>query len=109
MSQISQWNTVALNATNCSASGNNTIIAAPSAGPIKVWKIWFTAGGAVNVTFQSGSTALSGGAVLTASGSSFTLYYDGSPHFVALPGSAFVINLSGAVALTGQVYYTIGG
>ena len=93
-----------------SSSGDNSIIAAPSAGPIKVWKIWFTAAGAVNVTFKDGaSTSLSGAVVLTGAGSSFMLYYDGSPHFVTSPGNAFIINLSGAVALAGQIYYTLGG
>ena len=107
MSQITQWKTAVINA---STNGDNTIVAAPTSGPIKVWKIWFTAAGAVNATFKDGaSTSLSGAVVLTGAGSSFTLYYDGSPHWVTSPGNAFIINLNGAVAITGQVYYTLGG
>lgn len=90
-------------------TGDNTIIAAVTGRSIYVWKIWFTAAGAVNTTFKDGaSTSLSGAAVLSGSGSAFTLLYDGSPHFVTSLGNAFIINSSGAVALTGQIYYTEG-
>lgn len=107
MSQIQQFNTAAL---SFSSSGDNTAIAAATGKTIKVWKIAFTVAGAVNVTFKDGaSTSLSGAYVLTANGSNFVLDYDGSPWFVTQPGNAFIINLSGAVALTGQVWYSIGG
>lgn len=92
------------------SNGDNNAIAAVTGKTIKVWKIWFTATGAVNVTFKDGaSTSLSGAAVMSGAGSSFTLYYDGSPHWVTSPGNAFIINLSGAVAIAGQIYYTVGG
>ena len=107
MSQIHKFKTGAL---SFSSSGNNTAIAAATGQVISVYKIWFTVAGAVNVTFQDGaSTALSGAVVLTANGSSFFAYYDGSPHWTTSPGNAFVMNLSGAVAVTGQVYYLVGG
>lgn len=107
MSQITQFKTAAL---SFSSSGDNAAIAAVSGSPIKVWKIFFASAGAVNVTFYNGlaGTALSGAVPLTAAGSSFTLPYDGSPHFVTSPGLAFNINLSSGVACTGMVYYTLG-
>ncbi len=106
MSQIQQYLTAAI---TFSASGDNNCVAAVSGRPIKVWKLWFTAAGAVNVTFKDGaSTSLSGAAILTGAGSSFFCIYDGSPWWVTSPGNAFVVNLSGAVALSGQVYYTLG-
>jgi hypothetical protein len=105
MSQLNQFDTVAL---SFNSSGDNTIIAAPSAGPIKIWKLAFTTASAVNVTFKAGSTALSGAFVFGGNGS-FVLYYDGSPHYICPPGSAFVINLSSGVAIGGTVWYTIGG
>lgn len=106
MSQLTSFKTAAISA---SSNGDNTIVAASTGNPIKVWKIWFTAAGAVNTTFKDGaSTSLSGAVILSGSGSSFTLYYDGSPHWVTSPGNAFIINLSGTVAITGQVYYTLG-
>jgi hypothetical protein len=108
MSQIQKFKTAVL---NFSASGDNAAIAAVSGQIISVYKIWFTVAGAVNVTYYNGlaGTALSGAIVLSGSGSSQTLYYDGSPHFVTSPGLAFNMNLSGAVALTGMVYYLLGG
>lgn len=108
MSQIMQFTTGVL---NFNSSGDNSAIAASTGKTIKVWKIWFTVAGAVNITFKDGTggTALSGATVLTQNGSSMTLYYDGSPHWVTSPGNAFVMNLSSGVAVTGQVYYTIGG
>lgn len=106
MSQIQQFKTAAI---TFGASGDNTCVAAVSGSPIKVYKIWFTAAGAVNVTFKDGaSTSLSGAAILSGSGSSFFALYDGSPWWITSPGNAFIVNLSGAVALAGQVYYTLG-
>lgn len=100
---------VAINATNCSASGDNLIIAAPSAGGIMLMQIMFTAAAAVNVTFKNGaSIATSGAYVLTAAGSSLTWNYTGCPWVICDPGLGFIINLSGATALTGQAYYLIG-
>lgn len=106
MSQIQAFKTAAITGTG---TGDNTIVAAVTGRPIKVWKIWFTAAAAVNVIFKDGaSTSLSGATVLPSAGSLFTLAYDGSPHWVTSPGNAFIINSSGAVALTGEVYYTEG-
>jgi hypothetical protein len=105
MSQIQQFTTAVVSAA---ASGDNTIIAAVTGAPIKVWKIAFTTAAAVNVVFKTGTTALSGAYVFGGNGS-LVLYYDGSPHYIALPGSAFVINLSGAVGIAGTVWYTVGG
>lgn len=107
MSQIQQFTTAAL---SFSSSGDNTAVAASTGKTIKIWKLAFTVAGAVNPTFKDGaSTSLSGAFVLTANGSNLVFDYDGSPWWVTSPGNAFIINLSGAVALTGQVWYTIGG
>ena len=105
MPQIQPMKVVAL---NISTSGDNTVVAAPASGGIKVWKMSFTAAGAVNVVFKNGTTAQSGAYVLTGNGSSLTFVYDGAPWAWCDPGNAFIINLSGATALTGQVFYTSG-
>ena len=104
MSQIGNFQRAQL---NFNASGDNTIIAA--AGVIKVWKVFLTVSGAVNMTMKSGSTVLAGPYIFTANGSSITLYYDGDPHYLCPPGSAFVINLTGSVTVSGQIHYTVGG
>lgn len=106
MPQIQQFKTGVL---NFNGNGDNNAIAAVTGQTIKVWKIAFTTAGAVNVTFKDGTTALSGAFVFTANGSNMILYYDGSPHFVTSPGNAFVMNLSAGVAITGEVWYTVGG
>lgn len=103
MSQIKQLNTAAITAAS---SGDNTIIAAVTGRAINVWKMWFTTAAAVNVVFKAGSTALSGTEVFGGNGSNF-FPYDGSPYFYIPPNTAFVINLSGAVALGGMIYYEL--
>jgi hypothetical protein len=108
MSQIQKCNVAVINA---SSSGDNTIITAVAGQPIFVWQISFTAAGAVNVIFKNGTagTAQSGAYILTTNGSSLTFQYTGVPWSWATPGNNWVINLSGAVAITGQAFYTIGG
>jgi hypothetical protein len=108
MSQIQKANVAVVNA---SASGDNTIITGVTGQPIFIWQMAFTAAGAVNFIFKNGTagTAQSGAYILTANGSSITFQYTGMPWSWTSPGSNWVINLSGAVAITGQVFYTIGG
>ena len=71
--------------------------------------IFYTVAGATNVTYKAGSTALSGAIVLTGNGSSQTLQISDEPYFYVPPGSAFVMNQSGAVQISGTVYYAAGG
>lgn len=93
------------------ASGDNTLIAAPGAGlAIVVWKIWFTTAAAVNVTFYNGAsptTPLSGAAVFPAAGSLALDGPEGFELYRMAANTAFVVNLSGAVALGGTVWYTV--
>lgn len=104
MSQIKQLNSAVINA---SASGDNTIIAAVTGRAINVWKLLFTTAAAVNVTMKAGaSTSLSGALVFSGNGSIF-FAYDGSPYYYVPPGTAFIINLSGAVGIAGTVYYEL--
>jgi hypothetical protein len=65
-------------------------------------------GGATNITYKSGSTALTGAVIFSASGSSQTLQIQDEPYFVATHGSNFVMNNSNAVQVSGAVYYTAG-
>jgi hypothetical protein len=93
---------------NISSSGDNTVISAPSSGGIEVWQMSFTAAGAVNVTFKNGTTAQSGAYIFTGNGASLTWQYTEMPWVRTDPGNNFVINLSAAVGITGQVFYTLG-
>ncbi len=106
MSQITSFVDAVVNVTG---PGDQTIITAPTNGPIRVWKIVLTVSGATTMTFKHGTTAFNGPFVFTANGSSLGLYYDGSPHFTCKPAENFVMNLSAAVTAAGIVYYTLGG
>lgn len=102
---------------NTATSGDNTLVAAVAASsdgipamPIKVWKILVDAsGGANNLIFKSGSTALNATALGLAANQFFQVETDGNdPYFAAKPGEALVVNLSAATRITGQLYYTLG-
>lgn len=93
---------------NLSASGDNTLIAALANAPIKIYQIFIVANAAVNITFKDGAaTNFNAFAIpLTAQGSSLTRDYTSIPHWVTTAGNAFIVNLSGAVQITGRVYFT---
>jgi hypothetical protein len=95
-------------AISFSASGDNTVIASDSARSIYVWQFFFVnndATTATNITLKEGSTSVSG-AYKIAAGGSHTAGCTGTPWAIAPAGSAFVINSSAAVSVTGTVYYT---
>ena len=103
-----------------SASGDTTILAAPGpasasgnvggtgVGRIIVWQLLLEGAGAVTIQFKSGSTNIGGPIVFTAAGAYATLPDTDDPWIKTLPGQALVMNLSGAVATVGSLYYTIG-
>lgn len=95
---------------NFNSSGDNTVIAAVAAGPINVYGIQFTVAGATNITYKDSVAGnLSGAEVLTANGSAVTLQIAEAPYFAIQAGSAFVMNSSQAVQVSGQVWYLAGG
>ena len=91
------------------ASGDNTVIAAVTGRPIRVWRMMVIANAAVNVVWKHGSTAFNGHAwPITAQGSGWVLDMDNEPWFSTAPGEAFVMNLSGAVQMFGKIFYSLG-
>jgi len=98
--------TVSSKVINFSNTGDNTVIAGVTGTKINVYGIFYTVAGATNVTFKDGTTALSGAYVLTANGSSQTLHLFDEPYFACSDGKDFIMNQSGAVAITGTVYFT---
>jgi hypothetical protein len=95
-------------AISFSASGDNTVIASDSTRAIYVWQLFFVnsdASTSTNVTLKEGSTSVSG-AYKQAAGGSTALGCTGTPWAIAPAGSAFVINSSAAVQVSGTVYYT---
>jgi hypothetical protein len=76
----------------------------------KIWKIWYTAVGAVTATHQDVPTALSAPADQMSAGANQTLYFIMMiPRISPLPfGNASILNLSAPVQLSGTVYVTRG-
>ena len=89
------------------SSGDNTIVAAVAGTKVFVYALWLWGGGAVSVTIKDGAAINLSGAMLLAAGSNpkwdFNLVEE--PWFTTTSGNAFVINLSGAVQVSGRVYY----
>lgn len=90
-----------------SSSGDNTVVASSSGKRILIHRIWLIAGGATSITFQNGTTALSGACPIASYGS-ITFDNSDEPWFETSLSSAFVINSTSAVQISGQVYYTYG-
>lgn len=93
---------------NTSSSGDNTIIAAPTVGRNLIHALSIVAAGAVTVTIKCGSSTKAVFALTT--GGSINLSdiasQQGGAFYECLTGEAFVINLSGAVNITGTVKYS---
>jgi hypothetical protein len=88
---------------NFSSSGNNTIITGLSGTRIRILQFFLVFSGAVNVTYYSGTTALSGPLEFAFAGAQVQ-------DFIQLPltcneGDSFIINLSAAVQVGGTIWY----
>ncbi len=92
-------------AVNNSAGGNIAAPAGISGAIIRIYKLYLVFSGNTNITFQDGSTALSGPMAMLANGS-ITLSMDGTPWFTTSVGNAFNINSSASVQVSGAVYFT---
>lgn len=98
-------------ALSISTSGDNTVIAAPADGYIAIDNINFIPTGAVDVTFKSGSTAISGTYPFDAK-QAYTqenTLHNTDGVITCARGQAFVINLGGTVAINGFIRYRIIG
>ena len=88
-------------------SGSSIAGVAASAGQvIRVYKMFLVVGGATNITFEDGSTALCGPLPLLAN-ESIVLDIDGTPWFTTTSGNAFNIANSGSVQVSGTIYYML--
>lgn len=89
-----------------STAATITPVAAVAGTIVRVYKIFLISSGTAILTFQDGTTAVSGGVPLVANGS-ITLSGDGTPWFTTSPGNAFQIGNTGSgVTISGNVYYT---
>jgi hypothetical protein len=98
-------------AIDISSSGDNIVIAAPSYGYIAIDHIDFIPTSAVGVKFITGTTEQSGTYPLDAKQAltieNPSIWQDGIIN--CNPGEAFIINLDGAVQVSGLVRYRIVG
>jgi hypothetical protein len=90
-----------------STSGDKILVPGVASYRILIHRIWFVVGGATNVIFKDGSTAISGTVPLSANGG-LTFDATGEPWFSTSLGKDFVINSSLAVQVGGIVHYTLG-
>lgn len=86
--------------------GANSIIAAVAATSIRIYHINLVTAGAVDVTFQSAGTPLSGAYTFTANQGIALDPPGGNPVLTCASNEAFVINLSAGVAINGFCLYT---
>ena len=90
-----------------STSGDNSIVGAVAGQTTRVHRIFLVAAGAVNITFKDGaSTSLTGALSLPAAGAGMVFDFSTEPWFVTSANSAFIINLSAAVQVSGRIYYS---
>ncbi len=90
---------------NVAAGGPTVLVAGVAGKRISVYKVWYVAAADVNTKFVDGTVDFHPAITIKANGS-FVLDYDREPWFSAAPGNDFVINLSGAVQVSGVLYYT---
>lgn len=98
----------ALAKIDIATSGDNTVIAAPTSGHIEIDHITLVAGDAVEIIFKDGSTAFTGAMSFGQNGS--YAYDNTAPNAIALTdASAFKINLSASIQVSGFVVYRVVG
>ena len=87
-----------------SGSGANTIVAGVAGKKIYIFRLYFILGGASNLTFKDGSTALTGAMPFLANG---YMVLDPTlvPWHECASGDAFIINSSNAVQVSGAIGY----
>jgi hypothetical protein len=91
---------------NFSASGDNTIVPADAAGNrIVVYRIWFLVAAATNITFKDNLP--SPAAVPFGANEGVTFDATGEPWFITDPNTAFIINSSAGVQISGEIYYLL--
>lgn len=91
-------------AVTFSSLGDNVVVLGVAGKIIKVLQFFFVIGGAANITFKSGSTAITGSMPFSGAGA-FVLDYAQLPLNCLNAGDSFVVNLSAGVAVGGTIWY----
>jgi hypothetical protein len=87
-------------------AGDNIVIPADAAGNrIVVHRIWFLVGAATNITFKD--NLVSPAAVPFAANEGLTFDATGEPWFITAPNTAFIMNSSANVQVSGEIYFAL--
>ena len=93
-------------------SGNNTLVAGgqlgPGIGSIKVWQMEFNSPSATTITPYSNTTRIGATIGPLPAGTFTVLQNEGQTWQETLPGQSLIWNLSGASALSGSIWYSLG-
>lgn len=93
-------------AINVSSTGANALVAGVTGMRTQVFRVWLNAGAANTITFQDGTTSLSGPIALAANSPPVDLQNSGDPWFVTSTSNAFNLSLGAASQVSGMLYYT---
>jgi hypothetical protein len=86
------------------ATGTGAIVAAVAGKSVKLYRLWLVASDGTDLTFEDGSTALSGPAFLQ-QGGGITLDFSGEPWYTTTAGNALNLNASVSSQVSGTAYY----
>jgi hypothetical protein len=92
---------------NFSASGDNIIVPGVAGQKIKVLQYFFVIAAATNLTFKSGTTAITGPLDFGSNAADVQDFIQ-LPLTCLNPGDAFIINSSAAVQVGGTIWYISG-
>lgn len=91
------------------SSGDNVIIAAVAAQYVRIYGIFFTCAGAVNIKLGEGGPTYWTGAMTFSTGGGLVLMPQGEPLFItSAVNKSFLINLSAAIQVSGVLWYQQG-
>ena len=91
---------------NFATASTNVIVGGVAGQRINVMKLMLVVAGATNLTFEDGTTPLTGAMSLLANGS-MVLTYDGCPWFTTSIANGFAILSSNPVQVSGSVQYQL--
>jgi hypothetical protein len=92
-------------AINAAGVGDNTLVAAVALQTVRVFRLFLVAAAAVVIKFKDGAGTDLTGPISLGAGGGIVLDFDGEPWFKTSAGNAFILNLSGAVQVSGRIYY----
>lgn len=92
-------------AINFNTSGDNTVVAADATRRVVVHRLWLVVGGATNLTIKDNLS--SPGAVPLGQYGGITFDSTGEPWFVTAVNTAFIINSSAGVQVSGTCFYSL--